>query len=175
MGRGNVRIGDVMYYVNYDKFTCYFPDENGEDTEERDYDCEIDYQKDFIMNIETAPELLEIFNQNKDVKWFDRETRILLENKFYILAVADNEWSMGFTLIPKDFWDENSIYDFETEQEERDAYDTFIKEQKSFLPLYKKVLLQTLFNFTQELYMPLGPWTSGKITKDMIEGQPDAS
>jgi len=113
MGRGNSRPGDATYYVDYNQFACFFCDENGNDTEERDYDCEADYVNDYIYNIQYDTNLLQYFTrETTGKKWYDTETRIIADNKYYSIVVFDNEWSIGFSLIRKDFWDEHSWYDY---------------------------------------------------------------
>jgi hypothetical protein len=176
MGRGNSRLGDATYYVSYDQFTCFFCDENGNDTEERDYDCEADYVNDYIYNIQHDTNLLQHFTKEETgKKWYDTETRVVAYNKHYIIVVFDNEWSIGFSLIRKDFWDEHSWYDYDAEEKAKADDLAFIKEQDELLPTYKKLLMKTMTNYSGEIYMPLGPWTSGKVTKEMIEGTADAS
>lgn len=169
MGRGNTRPGDATYYVSYDQFNCFSPDENGNDTEQRDYDCEADYVNDYIYNIQYDTNLLQHFTRETTGKeWYDRETRIIADNTHYIIVVYDNEWSVGFSLIRKDFWKDHSIYDYDDKQE-KIAETTFIKEQDLLIPIYKKLLMKTMSGYSNEIYVPTGPWTSGKITKEMIE------
>lgn len=176
MGRGNARPGDVTYYVDYDKFTCFFCDENGNDTEERDYDCESDYVNDYIYNIQHDTNLLQHFTKEETGReWYDSETRVVAYNKHYIIVVFDNQWCIGFSLIRKDFWKDHSIYDYNDDEEEKTALLAFIKEQDELLPTYKKLLMKSMLDFSNEIYMPLGPWTSGKITKEMIEDTANAS
>jgi hypothetical protein len=176
MGRGNSRPGDATYYVDYSQFTCFFCDENGNDTEERDYDCEADYVNDYIYNIQHDTNLIQHFTREETgKKWYDSETRVIADNKYYTIVVFDNEWSIGFSLIRKDFWDEHSWYDYDTDEKAKADDLAFIKEQDQLLPTYKKLLMKTMIDYSGEIYMPTGPWTSGKITKEMIEGQPDAS
>jgi hypothetical protein len=89
--------------------------------------------------------------------------------------VFDNEWSVGFSLIRKDFWDEHSIYDYDDDNKAKTEEVSFIKEQDELIATYKKLLMKTMFGYSNEIYMPTGPWTSGKITKEMIEDTVDAS
>lgn len=176
MGRGNTRPGDATYYVDYSQFTCFFCDENGNDTEDRDYDCEADYVNDYIYNIQHDTNLLQHFTREETGKeWYDSETRVVAYNKHYIIVVFDNEWSIGFSLIRKDFWDERSFYDYDTDEKARTEETLFIKEQNELMLTYKKLLMKTMFDYSNEIYMPTGPWTSGKITKEMIEGEANAS
>lgn len=176
MGRGNMRPGDATYYVDYEKFACFFCDENGNDTEEPDYDCERDYMQDYIYNIQYDSNFAKHFTQEATgKKWFDSETRIIADNSHYIVVVFDNQWSIGFSLIRKDFWDERSWYDYDDDDKAKADEAAFIKEQNDLLPTYKKLLMKTMMDYSGEIYMPTGPWTSGKITKEMIEGEANAS
>lgn len=176
MGRGNSRPGDATYYVDYSQFACFFCDENGNDTTDRDYDCEADYVNDYIYNIQHDTNLLQHFKrETTGSEWYDRETRVIADNKYYSIVVFDNEWSIGFSLIRKDFWKDHSIYDYDDDEQAKTAQLAFIKEQDALILIYKKLLMKTMFGYSNEIYMPTGPWTSGKITKEMIEDTVDAS
>jgi hypothetical protein len=176
MGRGNSRPGDANYYVDYDQFTCFFCDENGNDTEEHDYDCEADYVNDYIYNIQHDTNLLQHFTrETTGKKWYDSETRVIADNKYYTIVVFDNEWSIGFSLIRKDFWDERTIYDYDDDNKAKADEIAFIKEQDELLPTYKKLLMKTMTDYSGEIYMPLDPWTSDKVTKEMIEDTANVS
>ena len=53
MGRGNACIHgefEGLFYIDYDNFTCYTVDEDGNETEERDYDLEQELVEDSIIN-----------------------------------------------------------------------------------------------------------------------------
>jgi hypothetical protein len=107
-------------------------------------------------------------------EWYDRETRIIADNTHYVIVVYDNEWCVGFSLIRKDFWKDHSIYDYDDEQA-KTAELAFIKEQDELISTYKKLLMKTMLSYSNEIYQPLGPWTSGKITREMIEDIANAS
>jgi hypothetical protein len=176
MGRGNSRPGDANYYVDYSQFACFFCDENGNDTEEHDYDCEADYVNDYIYNIQHDTNLLQHFTrETTGKKWYDSETRVIADNKYYTIVVFDNEWSIGFSLIRKDFWDERTIYDYDDDNKAKADEVAFIKEQDELLPTYKKLLMKTMTDYSGEIYMPLDPWTSDKVTKEMIEDTANVS
>ena len=110
MGRGNACThGDYegLYYIDYDNYTTYICDEDGNLTEERDYDYE-------RMLLEDDIELLKLLFKRRFTsfvdcdEWINRDEKAILENDLFYIAVEDNEWSLAVKLIQKDSYDYNN-------------------------------------------------------------------
>lgn len=91
------------------------------------------------------------FRRPEKETWLDRDTRVLLESKLFVIGLVDNEWSMAVELLQKeepwgDIWMENLQK---------------IHYQK-YLEGLKKAMLWRL----PSIGTYKGAWTSGRLTRE---------
>ena len=85
-------------------------------------------------------------------KWIDRDRYAILENDLFYIATADNEWSTAIMLIEKDDpWNEC-----------RDGL-----KAKHYVN-YLKGMRDCLFEQFETLGVYGGPWTSGRISRNVM-------
>jgi hypothetical protein len=163
MGRGNTQVADneVIYYVDYDNFKTFIQDEDGNDTDERDYDMESMLFDDWVLEFQD----LAIFRSHfeKEKRWVG-DARVLLSNKHFDIVIIDNEWSIGVALIRRDI-DDYYKYTYVTEQEEA----AYKKEQDDLFDKYNNLLLDALYELVSELRVPNGAWMSSKFERGKVE------
>jgi hypothetical protein len=170
MGRGNQRLKDneATYYVDYDEFTTYVLDEDGNETEEIDYEMQGQLVGDFIANFKTSSILCMHFIPF--TKWLhEREMEVLFHNDHYAIVTFDNQWSVGFGLMRKDFDDIYHYYDFDSEEKENAARKLFNETQDGLFNKYNEALQDALYEYAMMLYAPNGPWMSRTIEKRKVE------
>jgi hypothetical protein len=170
MGRGNQRLKDneATYYVDYDEFTTYVLDEDGNDTEEIDYEMQGQLVGDFIANFKTSSILRMHFIPF--TKWLhEREMEVLFHNDHYAIVTFDNEWSIGFGLMRKDFDDIYHYYDFDSEEKEVAARKLFNETQDGLFDKYNEALQDALYEYAMMLYTPNGPWMSSVFERNKGE------
>lgn len=163
MGRGNVGVNDndVIYYVDYDNFKAFVQDEDGNDTDERDYDLESMLFDDWVLQFQDSSILKPHFEKEK--RWIG-DGRVLLSNKHFEIVIIDNEWSIGVALIRRDI-DDYYKYTYVTEQEEA----AYKKEQDDLFDKYNNLLLDALYEYVTELRVPNGAWMSSKFERNKGE------
>lgn len=152
MGRGNACVhGDYegLFYVDYDNFNCYILDEDGNDTEEQDYDLQRELIDESIVNfkynfIKKYPNFVLVD------KWIHRDSNIILENGLFYIAIEDNEWSYAVKLLQRE------DLDFNAGGLQGKLYKTYLEGIK-----------QVLFKQFNELGTYGGSWTSGTIKRDI--------
>jgi len=109
MGRGNACVHgeyETLFYIDYDNFICYVCDEDGNETEERDYDIESSDVDESIKQLKTS--IKNKTNMADCDYWISRDAHAILENKLFMIAIEDNEWSYAVKLLQKE---EPSIYE----------------------------------------------------------------
>ena len=160
MGRGNTRVADneVIYYVDYDSFQTYVQDEDGNDTNERDYDMESMLFDNWLLQFQDSSILSPQFEKEKS--WIG-EGRVLLSNKYYQIVAIDNEWSIGIALIRRDV-DDYYKYSYPDD----DAVALYKKEQDSLFDKYNNLLLDALYELVSELRVPNGAWMSSLFERE---------
>jgi len=163
MGRGNTQVGknEAIYYVDYDNFESFIQDEDGNDTDERDYDLESTLFEEWLLELQSSAILSPHFEQEK--RWMG-EGRIILSNKHFYIVAIDNEWSIGIALIHRDI-DDYFKYTYVTEQEEA----AYKKEQEDLFDKYNNLLLDALYELVSELRVPNGAWMSSKFERGKVE------
>jgi hypothetical protein len=163
MGRGNTRVGnnEAIYYVDYDNFESFIQDEDGNDTDERDYDLESMLFEEWLLELQSSAILSPHFEQEK--RWMG-EGRIILSNKHFYIVAIDNEWAIGIALIRRDV-DDYYKYTYITEQEEKQ----YKKEQDDLFDKYNNLLLDALYELVSELRVPNGAWMSSKFERGKVE------
>jgi hypothetical protein len=163
MGRGNTRVGnnEAIYYVDYDNFESFIQDEDGNDTNERDYDLESMLFEEWLLELQSSAILSPHFEQEK--RWMG-EGRIILSNKHFYIVAIDNEWAIGIALIRRDV-DDYYKYTYITEQEEKQ----YKKEQDDLFDKYNNLLLDALYELVSELRVPNGAWMSSKFERGKVE------
>lgn len=163
MGRGNVCVfGEYegLYYVDFDNFSCYREDENGNQILDR-YGSPIHIYWLENLDLEMAiREFTASFTQRfksfqKCEKWLSNSRHALLGNNLFYIATEDNQWSEAFLLI----------------QKEQDYYSDGRMEslQKGHYLNYLHGMRNCLFEQFEELGIYEGPWTSGRIRKAAAE------
>jgi hypothetical protein len=170
MGRGNKRLNDneATYYVEYDEFNTYVLDEDGNETQEVDYEMQGELVGDFLANLKTSSILSMHFIPF--TKWLhDSEMQVIFHNDHYAIVTFDNEWSIGFGLMRKDFDDIYHYYDFESEEKEAAARKLFNETQDGLFDKYNEALQDALYEYVMMLYVPNGPWMSKTIEKRRVE------
>ena len=152
MGRGNACIHgefEGLFYIDYDNFTCYTVDEDGNETEERDYDLEQELVEDSIINFKYS------FRKKYPVFDFYGEKRngygIILESGLFEIAIEDNEWSYAVKLLQRE------DLEFSAEGLQGKFYETYLKGIK-----------ECLFEQFDTLGVYSGAWTSGTIKKEEV-------
>lgn len=145
MGRGNVSTRnkyEEVLYIDYENFHLPVLDENGEETEETEFDN--DHMQDTID--EFCSEMINHSSFEKVDKWLDRERHVILENGLYQIAITDNEWSYAILLLQRD-----------------DAPESLqCRHYKS----YVRMMHIALFKQFYEIGVYGGPWTSGRIRRE---------
>jgi len=159
MGKGNVCVtGDYegLYYVDFDNFTCYREDQDGNPVKDQyghpvhDYELEQVYLEDAISEFINDFSLLFKSFLPCDI-WLNRTSKAIMENELFYIAIEDNEWSEAFMLLQK----EQSCYSCgRIENLQSRHYSTYLEGMK-----------HCLFEQFDELGVYTGPWTSGRITR----------
>lgn len=170
MGRGNVCVtGDFegLFYIDNDYLEIYrLREENPDDEESFKYLGELSYEEltggDWVFDewrsemewTDTKIYLIEGLKQRfKSLTdcsaWIGRETRALLENELFYIAVEDNQWSMAVLLLQKEHW----CFDLSG-------------LQKRHYQTYLNAIRDVLFDMFPELGVYRGAWTSGRIKRE---------
>jgi hypothetical protein len=160
MGRGNTQVADneAIYYVDYNNFESYIQDEDGNDTNERDYDVESMLFDDWLLEFQSLPILSQHFD--KASGWIN-DGKLLLSNDYYNIVAIDNEWSIGIALTRRDV-DDYYKYTYPDD----DAVSLYKKEQDSLFDKYNNLLLDALYELVLELRVPNGAWMSSLFERD---------
>ena len=156
MGSGNAYVGgeyEGLYYLDWDAFKCPIIDEDGNETDYRDYDMErLNFE--MFLGEEFIPRMIELFpSLTKLDKWLKsytrREQKAILENELFYIAIEDNEWSLAFELI----------------QKEDEYYDTYSKVglQKRHYERYLEGIKDVLKSYSDLVYVRTSAWTSEKV------------
>lgn len=158
MGRGNIQFNkdEAVFYVDNSYFEAYYLDENDNPTTERDYDLEVEYMYDFLINLQYHKKLLEHFTADYKMTWVNHY-RVLFYNDYFRIVAVDNEWSMGIALIKTE--PHYSLTD--------DEVKAFEDEQVKRFNDYKVMLIKALYQFIPELYIPNGAWMSSKLDRGL--------
>lgn len=153
MGKGNTCVFgnfEGLFYIDWDNFSNEYEDEHGNIIQ--DYD----FQRDEWEN--SLYEFISDFTQkfksfSKCNEWIGRDEKAVLENKLFYITIADNEWSMAIKLIQKEqgYYDNGNIENLQA------------KHYKTYLEGIK----ECLFNQFEELGTYSGPWTSGRIRRQV--------
>lgn len=178
MGRGNVCVRgpyEGLYYIDNDHIHVYRCSDDYSDYPETRLMGELDYEEltsgEWLYDEEgTVNEQEDIeeciiadftamfhsFRRPEKETWFDRDTRVLLESKLFVIGLVDNEWSMAVELLQKeepwgDIWMKNL---------QKIHY-------QGYLEGLKKVLLGRL----PSIGTYKGAWTSGVLTREEAMAQ----
>lgn len=160
MGRGNVCVtGDYegLYYIDWDYFKVYLLDDDGNETDEIDYDAQADFMREELMG-EFRRLFVKRFPSFYLVdKWLGgchiHENRhAILENGLFYICLVDNEWSMAVELIQKDY--------------NTGDYGDFLPSlQRRHFKNYLEGMKNCLFELYPEIGIYKGAWTSGTIKR----------
>lgn len=174
MGRGNVCVTgqyEGLYFIDRDCFDVYRRnDEYSEEPEVR-LAKDLSYQEitspDWIWDewgtgeelddvlecfIDSFTRRFKSFQRENGNRWIDREIRVLMENKLFVIGLEDNEWSMAVKLIQKE-----------------DPYNELVglqsKHYQGYLDGMKRALLERL----PSIGTYTGAWTSGTIKREELQ------
>ena len=146
MGRGNFcPSGELtdQWYIDYDVYRFDPEDENNFDV---DYDlCQEDVR--YLMR-----EIQKKFPSFKEVdKWKDHywNQHALLENSFFEIGTADNEWAMAIYIKEKD-----------------DIWDEHMNLASRHFENYTKGIQDILLDAFGTIYTRNGPWMSSRLTRE---------
>lgn len=174
MGRGNCCVTEPyegLFYVDNRDLRLYHPKgddywETSDSILERDIpypDIVEKWEYDELASLWQRETIEEFFSESFKQKfpsfrscgkWISQEQRAILENKLFYVALEDNEWSLAVELIQKQApWPED-----------------YAGLQRRHYKRYLDGIRDALFDQFDELGVYAGPWTSGKITKDMVSG-----
>jgi hypothetical protein len=152
MGRGNVCVHgkyEGLYYVDYENFYYNELDDEGNETEEREFD-----QMAMEYTIENfKQEMLKSGVFTKCDRWHHRDIHVVLESNLFEIAIVDNEWSYAVMLLQKD--------------------DAPVGFQKKHYESYLRKIREALFEQFSQLGVYGGAWTSGTIDRpeNFFEGR----
>jgi len=152
MGRGNVRVHgpyEGLYYVNYDNFVFYEVDEDGNETDNWEFD-EL-YMEYSIDNFKNKMMKSGVFTECD--RWYHGDIHVVLESKLFEIALTDNEWSFAVMLLQKK--------------------EAPIGLQKKHYKSYLRKIRDALFEQFSQLGVYGGAWTSGTIDRpeNFFEGR----
>jgi len=152
MGKGNTCVfGDYegLFYIDWDNFSNEYEDEHGNIIQDYDLQWE-EWENSLHEFISDFSQKFKSFS--KCDEWISGE-KAILENGFFYITIADNEWSMAIKLIQKEqgYYDNGNIENLQA------------KHYKTYLEGIK----ECLFNQFEELGTYSGAWTSGRIRRQV--------
>ena len=159
MGRGNACVSgehETLFYIDYDNFINYICDDDGNPTEERDYDLESQQLNDDLDLLKSLlSRRLPVLDEPRTDYCYSTgkyrkekrigDCRILLESGLFYIGIEDNEWSAAIKLLQKE--------------------DVPVAFQAHAFESHKKALQDCLFELYNKLGIYGGPWTHGMIQR----------